>query len=360
MRAAVLREGSNALDIADVDHDAPVGREILVRSVATGLCHSDYHYLDGTLQRSRPVILGHEAAGVVEAVGPDTRDIRVGDHVVTCLVMGCGECARCLAGEAVRCTNPRATRRSSGQAPRLSLDGVPVGQMSNVGAFADRILLDERAATSISTDIPLDLACILGCAVVTGLGAVLNTAKVQQGESVAIIGCGGVGLNVIQGARIAGARHIIAIDANPGKLHRARQLGATEAVDASATDAVQAVRDITADGADHVFEVVGRAALVGQAFDMTSPGRTTYVLGIQSDDAELTLPVTGFRRGKRIVGVFMGDTVPRVDIPRYVELWRDGRLDLSGMVSHTLPLDDINAGFAMMTGGEAARTVIKF
>ncbi len=360
MRAAVLRDGSDQLDIVDVEHDEPMGREILVRSVAAGLCHSDYHYLDGTLKRPRPVILGHEGAGVVEAVGPNARDIAVGDHVVTCLVMGCGECARCSAGEPTRCLHPASTKRAAGQAPRLTLDGVPVGQMANVGSLADHVLLDERAVTAISPEIPMELACILGCAVVTGLGAVLNTAKVQPGESVVVIGCGGVGLNVIQGARIAGASPLIAVDANPGKLQRARQLGATDTIDASSVDAVAAVRELTGVGADHVFEVVGRPALVRQAFEMTAPGRAAYVVGIQSDDAELSLPVTGFRRGKRMVGVFMGDTDPRLDIPRYVELWRSGQLDLSGMVSHTLPLDDVNRGFAMMTSGESARTIIKF
>ena len=163
MRAAVLRDGSDQLDIADVHHDAPIGREILMRSVAAGLCHSDYHYLDGTLTRPRPVILGHEGAGVVEALGPDVRDIRVGDHVVTCLVMGCGECPRCLAGEPTTCIRPETTKRAAGLPPRLTLDGVTVGQMANVGSLADRILLDERAVTTISADIPLDLACILGC-----------------------------------------------------------------------------------------------------------------------------------------------------------------------------------------------------
>lgn len=360
MRAAVLRDGSDQLDVTDVDHDVPIGREILVRSVAAGLCHSDYHYLDGTLQRPRPVILGHEGAGVVEAVGPDVHDIRVGDHVVTCLVMGCGECPRCAAGEPTRCLHPETTKRAAGQPPRLSLDGVSVGQMANVGSLADHILLDERAVTVIGADVPMELACILGCAVVTGLGAALNTANVQPGDSVAVIGCGGVGLNVIQGARIAGARQIIAVDANPSKLVRARQLGASETIDASSTDAVEAVRDITGTGADHVFEVVGRPALVRQAFEMTAPGRSAYIVGIQSDNAELTLPVTGFRRGKKVVGVFMGDTDPRVDIPRYTELWRSGQLDLSAMVSHTLPLEEVNHGFAMMATGESARTVITF
>jgi S-(hydroxymethyl)glutathione dehydrogenase/alcohol dehydrogenase len=360
MRAAVLLDDSDQLDIADVAHDGPIAREVLMRSVASGLCHSDYHYLDGTLNRPRPVILGHEGAGVIEAVGPDVRDIRIGDHVVTCLVMGCGECVRCLAGEPTSCLNPGVTKRSKGEPPRLTLDGVSVGQMANVGSFAEYVLLDERAVTTINDDIPLELACILGCAVVTGLGAALNTADVQRGESVAVIGCGGVGLNVIQGACLAGAKTIIAIDANPGKLERARHLGATDTIDASAVDAVQAVRELTGPGADHVFEVVGRPALVRQAFEMTAPGRSAYLVGIQSDDAELVLPVTGFRRGKKIVGVFMGDTNPRNDIPRYADLWRSGQLDLSGMISHTLPLEEVNRGFAMMTAGESARTVIRF
>jgi len=360
MRASVLVDGSNELIITDVEHDAPLGREVLVRSVAAGLCHSDYHYLDGTLSRGRPVILGHEGAGVVEAVGPDVRDIAVGDHVVTCLVMGCGECVRCIAGEPTRCLHPEVTKRASGQPPRLTLDGVSVGQMANVGSLADLILLDERAVTAVNHDIPLELACILGCAVVTGLGAALNTANVQPGDSAAVIGCGGVGLNIIQGARLARAAQIIAIDANAGKLERALQLGATDAVDASATDAVTAVRELTGPGADHVFEVVGRPALVRQAFDMAAPGRSAYVVGIQADDAELSIPVTGFRRGKKIVGVFMGDTDPRADIPRYADLWRAGQLDLEGMISHTLPLEEVNRGFAMMLSGESARTVISF
>ncbi|MEP7204406.1 MAG: Zn-dependent alcohol dehydrogenase [Ilumatobacteraceae bacterium] len=360
MRASVLLDDSDQLAIVDVEHDEPIRREILMRSVAAGLCHSDYHYLDGTLNRSRPVILGHEGAGVVEAVGPDVRDIRVGDHVVTCLVMGCGECIRCTAGEPTSCLNPGVTKRPKNLPPRLTLDGVSVGQMANVGSLADYVLLDERAVTAINTDVPLELACILGCAVVTGLGAALNTANVQPGDSVAVIGCGGVGLNVIQGAHLAGASQIIAIDANASKLERARQLGATHTVDASAADPIAAVRDITGPGADHVFEVVGQPALVRQAFEMAAPGRSAYLLGIQSDDAELTLPVTGFRRAKKMVGVFMGDTNPRDDIPRYAELWRSGQLDLEGMISHTLPLEEVNRGFAMMMSGESARTVIKF
>lgn len=360
MRASVLLDDSDQLVIADVKHDDPIGREILMRTVAAGLCHSDYHYLDGTLHRPRPVILGHEGAGVVEKIGPDVRDIRVGDHVVTCLVMGCGACARCAAGEPTACLNPAVTKRAKGEQPRLTLDGVAVGQMANVGSLADQILLDERAVTAINKDIPLELACILGCAVVTGLGAALNSADVRPGESVAVIGCGGVGLNIIQGARLAGAATIIAIDANPTKLATAEQLGATHTVDASSTDVIASVLEITGPGADHVFEVVGRESLVRQAFEMAAPGRAAYLVGIQSDDAELTLPVTGFRRGKKMVGVFMGNTNPRHDIPRYADLWRSGQLDLRGMISHTLQLEDVNRGFAMMTSGESARVIITF
>src|SRR4029079_17346879 len=223
----------------------------------------------------------------------------VADHVVTCLVWGCGECVGCIAGEPTRCLHPEVTKRASGQPPRLTLDGGSVGQMANVGSLADLILLDERAVTAVNHDILLELACILGCAVVTGLGAALNTANVQPGDSVAVIGCGGVGLNIIQGARLAKAAQIIAIDANAGKLERARQLGATDAVDASATDAVTAVRELTGPGAAHAFDVVGRPALVRQAFDMAAPGRTAYVVGIQADDAELSIPVTGFPPGAK-------------------------------------------------------------
>lgn len=331
-----------------------------MRTVAAGLCHSDYHYLDGTLKRPRPVVLGHEGAGVVEAVGPDVRTVKVGDHVVTCLVMGCGECPRCIGREPTWCVNPWSTRRASGVPPRLRLGDTPVGQMGNVGSLADTMLLDERALTVVADDIPLDLACILGCAVVTGLGAALNIANVQPGQSVAVIGCGGVGLNVIQGARIAGAAMIIAIDTNPAKLAKARQLGATDTIDASALDAVAATQELSGGGVDHAFEVVGRPALVRQAFDMAAPGRCAYVVGVQADDAEITVPVIGMRRGKKLIGVFMGDTNPATDIPRYVDLWRTGQLDLSGMISHHLPLERVNDGFAMMAAGEAARTVLTF
>ena len=366
MRAAILRDGTSTLVVEDVEHDAPIGREVLVRTAAVGLCHSDYHVIDGVLDRPRPILLGHEGAGVVEGVGPDVRSVTVGDHVVACLVMGCGECARCAAGDPVRCLRPETTRRPSGSSPRLTAGGTPVGQMTNIGALAETMLLDERALTVVPVSIPLRLACLLGCAVVTGLGAVFNVARVQPGETVAVIGCGGVGLNVIQGARIAGAGRIVAIDVNPGKLALARRLGATDVVDGSLADPVAQTLALlstnggTVDGVDHAFEVVGRPSTVRQAFALAAPGRRAYALGVQADDAEVTLPAVGLRRGRSVTGVFMGDTVPARDIPRYVELWERGELDLASLVSHEVPLDDVNAGFAQMADGATARTIVTF
>jgi S-(hydroxymethyl)glutathione dehydrogenase/alcohol dehydrogenase len=228
--------------------------------------------------------------------------------------------------------------------------------MANIGALADFALVDERALTVIDNDIPSSLAAIVGCAVVTGLGAVLNVAEVQRGQTVAVIGCGGVGLNVVQGARIAGASRIIAVDVAPKKLELARSLGATDVIDASAVDPVAAV--VALGGVDHAFEVIGRQATVAQALAVAKNGGAAYVVGVLSDDATLTVPALDFRRGKRLVGVFMGATEPRRDIPRYIQLWRDGQLDLETLVSQVLPLEQVNEGFAAMLRGEVARTVI--
>ena len=360
MRAAVLFEGTDQLEIVDVEHDEPRGREILVKTEAVGLCHSDYHVMDGTLVRSRPMIPGHEAAGVVIAVGPDVTSVSVGDHVVTCLVMGCRDCPACSAGMPTQCSQPTATKRAAGLPPRLTVSGKPVGVMSNIGALAERMVLDERAVVVVPSSLSLTLAPLFGCAVVTGLGAVMNIAHVQPGESVAVVGCGGIGLNVIQGARIAGAGRIIAVDRNPAKFELARQLGATDTIDASAGDPVVALRDLVGAGVHHAFEVVGQEATVQQALDMAAPGANAYLVGIFGDDATVTLPATAFRRGKSMVGVFMGATEPLVDIPRYVDLLTSHELDLASMVSNVITLDQVNEGFTAMLRADGARTVVRF
>jgi len=359
--AAVLDDGSDELLVTDIEVDQPGPREVSVRSLATGLCHSDLHYIDGVLNRPRPVLLGHEAVGIVDAVGPGVESVAVGDHVVTCLVVGCGTCPRCEQGEPFVCANPNATRRARGAPPRHAMhDGRPIGTMANIGSFSARMLVDERALVKVPASMPPTLAAIVGCAVVTGLGSVFNVARVRPTDTVAIIGCGGVGLNVVQGARIAGAAKVIAVDVSSAKLDLARKLGATDTVDASQTDAVEAVRALTGEGVDHAFEVIGRAETARQAFDMASPGRRAYVVGVFPDDAELALPTLSLRRGKSLVGVFMGATRPRVDIPRYIELWERGLLDLESMVSDVIALDQVNEGFHALQRGEVARAVISF
>jgi S-(hydroxymethyl)glutathione dehydrogenase/alcohol dehydrogenase len=230
--------------------------------------------------------------------------------------------------------------------------------MGGVGALVDRIVMDARGVVAIPSTMPLELAAILGCAVVTGLGSIFNVARVKPTERVAVIGCGGVGLNLIQGARIAGASRIIAVDILPSKLALAELLGATDVVDASATDAVTAVTELSGGGVDHAFEAIGLPATAEQAVAMAAPGRTAYVVGLLPIDAEVRVSSSAMRRTKSLVGVVMGATRPHEDIPRYVELWEQGRLDLESMISQVITLDEVNEGFAAMAGGEVARTVV--
>jgi S-(hydroxymethyl)glutathione dehydrogenase / alcohol dehydrogenase len=359
MRAAVLNDGSTELVVEELAIDAPGPTEVVIDVEACGLCHSDYHYIDGTLNRPRPQVLGHEAVGIVVAVGGSVTMHKIGDRVVTCLVTGCGQCERCRRGDRPMCTNPNATKRSPGQTPRLmNAAGKPVGGMGGIGALADQVIMDERGLIAIPSDMPAPLAAILGCAVVTGLGAAFNVAKIQPGDTVAIIGCGGVGLNVLQGARISGAARIIAIDLSTEKLDLARRLGATDMINASDGDPVAAVQSLTGGGVDHAFEVIGRPATLAQAFEMARVGGTAYLVGVMPDDAVAQVSAMGLRRGKSLKGVFMGNGDPHLDIPRAVNLWQRGLLDLESMVSRTLPLDEVNEGFAALARGEVARAVV--
>jgi S-(hydroxymethyl)glutathione dehydrogenase / alcohol dehydrogenase len=358
MRAAMLITGTNELQMVDTTLSPLTSREVLVKTEAVGLCHSDLHCIDGTLARPRPLLLGHEAVGIVEEVGSEVRGVKVGDRVVTCLVMGCGVCRSCQSGEPNVCTDPSSVRRAA-DSPRVAMpDGTGVGLMGNIGGLSEKLITDERGVVPIHSAIPSHLAAILGCAVVTGLGAVFNVANVRPGQTVAVIGCGGVGLNVIQGARIAGAAQIIAIDPSESKRALAEKLGATSSIDPSTQDTSAVVRALTGDGVDHAFEVVGRQATIAQAVDIAAAGRNAYVVGILPDNAEVSIPALALRRGKSVVGVFMGSTRPQLDIPRYVQLWERGLLDLESMVSGTIPLHQASAGFDALSRGEVARTVV--
>jgi S-(hydroxymethyl)glutathione dehydrogenase/alcohol dehydrogenase len=271
MKAAVFREINQPLTIEDVDIGSPMAREVLVRTVASGVCHSDLHFVEGLWPFPPPAVLGHEAAGVVEEVGEQVTYVQPGDHVIACLSVFCGHCDQCLTGHPNRCSNPE-TQRVPGEPSRLSQNGEPINQFLHVSGYAEKMLLHENAIVKIREDMPLDRAALIGCGVMTGVGAALNTAKVEPGSTVAVFGAGGVGLAAIQGARIAGARMIIAVDVVEDKLATARELGATHIVDASSGDPVRSIREMTGGGVDYSFEAIGLKTTAEQAFTCLAAG----------------------------------------------------------------------------------------
>ena len=359
MRAAVLPAIPSALEIAEVQIDKPGPREVLVRTVASGLCHSDLHFMEGKYAHDTPTIPGHEAAGVVEAVGSDVTMFAPGDHVIGCLSIFCGRCRYCLSGRPVLCTR-QGLERTLEQPPRLSRDGERIHQFLRLSAFAEWMLVNENTLVKIPKEMPLDRAALIGCAVTTGLGAVFNTAKVPAGSTVAVIGCGGVGLNCVQGAALAGAGRIIAIDTNTGKLELARDFGATDLVDAAAGDPVEQVRELTGGGVEYAFEAIGLKITAEQSFGMLERGGTATIIGMIPEGEKIELPGSDFLDEKKIQGSNMGSNRFRVDMPRYVDLYLRGRLKLDELVSARIGLEDVNAGFDAMRRGEVARSVIMF
>lgn len=358
MRAAVLRECPGKLEVADLQVDAPRAQEVLIRTAASGLCHSDLHALDGKMTVPVPIVMGHESSGIVEAVGAEVRHIRPGDHVVTCLSAFCGRCDSCMTGQPYLC--PADSRRADGDSPRLSEHGGAVGQFAGLGSFAEVLLVHENSVVKIDPDFPLAPAALLGCAVVTGVGAVLRTAQVQPGSTVAVIGCGGIGLNCLQGAVLAGARQVIAVDVAGAKLELATRFGATHIVDASAGDAVGQVLELTRGGVDYAFEAIGLTATAEQAFAMARRGGVATVVGVLPHGSAITLPGQGLLSGKRLQGSVMGSNRFTVDIPRYAEFYRQGRLKLDELVSARIRLDEVNDGYGALLKGGVARSVVVF
>lgn len=361
MRAAVLNTIPGQLDIEEVQVDAPGPREVLIRVAAAGLCHSDLHFMEGKYPYMTPVVMGHESAGVVEAVGDQVTYVKPGDHVITCLSVYCGDCENCLTGHPSICTGAATTERTPDQAPRLSRNGgEPVHQFLKMSSFAEMMLVHEHGVVKIREDMPLDRAALIGCSVTTGLGAVFNTAKVEPGTTVAVIGAGGIGLNAIQGARIAGASRIIAVDMLDSKLELAKQFGATDGVNAGEGDPVQQVMELTGGGVHHSFEAIGLKVAAEQAFGMLRSGGTATVIGMIPVGQSVELPGVAFLSEKKIQGSNMGSNRFRVDMPRYIEMYMDGRLKLDELVSARIGLDDVNDGFDQLKTGELARNVIVF
>lgn len=360
MKAAVLIQPGSPLEIEELSISNPGPHEVLIRTAACGLCHSDLHFIDGAYPHPLPAVPGHEAAGIVEAVGSEVRTVKVGDAVVTCLSAFCGHCEFCVTGRMSLCLGGE-TRRGPKDAPRLTrTDGSPVNQMLNLSAFAEQMLIHEHACVKIDPEMPLDRAAVIGCAVTTGAGAIFNACKLTPGETVTVVGCGGVGLATINAAKIAGAGRIIAADPIPEKRALALKLGATDVIDATAEGAAAQIIEMTKGGVDHAIEAVGRPASANLAVSVLRRGGTATILGMMPLAEKVGLSAMDLLSGKKLQGAIMGGNRFPVDIPRLVDFYLRGLLDLDSIIAETIPLSGINEGFEKMKKGDSARSVIVF
>ncbi len=360
MKAAVFHGPKLPLSIEDVELDKPQDREVLIKTVASGVCHSDLHFVDGFYPYPAPAVLGHEAAGIIEEVGRQVTYVKPGDHVICCLSVFCGYCAKCMSGHPNLCSNKQATQRDPKDKPRISQKGKLVNQFLDISSYCEKMLLHENAVVKIREDLPLDRAALIGCGVTTGVGAVLNTAKIEPGSTVAVFGAGGVGLAAIQGARVAGARKIIAVDKFEGKLAMAKRLGATDTVDASSSDPVDEIRKLTGGGVDYSFEAIGLKSAAEQAFNALKPGGTATVIGMIPVGQKVEIDGYMFLTERKLQGSSMGSNRFRIDMPNYIDFYMQGRLNLDDMISRRGKLEDVNDAFRAMKAGEVARTVLMF
>lgn len=352
------------LEIVEVDLEEPGAGEVLIRMAAAGLCHSDLSVINGDRPRDMPVALGHEASGVVEAVGPGVSRFEPGDHVVLVFVPSCGHCVPCASGRPALC-EPGAAAAARGTLisgnRRIRYKGEPINHHIGVSAFSTHAVVSENSCVKIEKDIPLERAALLGCAVLTGVGAVLNSGDLKMGQSCAVIGLGGVGLAGLLGAVAAGAGTIIAVDPAPHKRALALELGATHAIDPTAENAVSDVKALTGGGVDLAVELAGAAPALKFAYDITRRGGTTVTGGLPNPKAEMTIPAVSLTVGEQTLkGSYVGSCVPVRDIPRFAAMMQASRLPIEKLVTHTITLDEINEGFERLATGEAIRQVIRF
>lgn len=359
LRAAVLRSVDAPLTIEEIEVDDPGPGEVRLTTAAAGVCHSDYHFMNGHYSCELPVVPGHESAGVVEAVGPGVDYVEPGDHVITCMSVACGGCKYCITGRPVLCAQPNASRHGSLPA-RLRGGDQRLGQLYDLGSYAESMLVSDRAVVKIRNDMPLDRAALIGCAVMTGFGSVVNTADVPLGASTAVLGCGGVGLSAILGAVAAGASQIIAIDVQDDKLDVARRFGATHVVNANEVDPVEAVRDLTGGGVEYSFEALGRKRTSEQCFEMLAPGGFATIVGMVPEDQNLEINASELLYEKTLQGSNMGSNRFRVDMPDLVDRYMAGALPLDDMITARVGLDEINDAFTNMLSGTVSRSVIVF
>ena len=358
MKALVVNALGSGFELEDIDIATPIGREVLIDVQASGLCHTDLLFATHDIVPI-PAVLGHEVSGIVAGVGPDVTQFRVGDHVVGSLAQTCGSCARCQSGRTFQCEHPESTLRRRNDQPRLSRKGIGLFQGLGLGGFAERALIHENQLALLRKEMPFAQAALLGCGVVTGAGAVLNTATVSAGDTVVIFGAGGVGLNAISGALIAGASRIMVIDIRPKRLDVAKQFGATDVIDSSQTNPVEAVRHLLPRGADHVFDFVGLKQVAEQGLAMLSVGGGLYLVGVAKPEVSIELNIFDAIGGqKRVQGVNLGSTNFKRDIPMYAELYLQGRINLDDLVSKRIALRDVNDGYAALKDGSLNRVVI--
>ena len=356
MKAAVLSEAKKPMTIDEVELDSPVAGEAKVRVVAAGVCHSDLHFIDGVYPTRFPTILGHEVAGVVEEVGPGVTNVVPGDRVILGFVQPCGTCRFCAEGRPAICQTPIRTRSSSN--PARTRNGEPVNAMTNVGGFAEYSITPAAGLVKVPDDVSLDIAALVGCSVTTGYGAVVNTAQVKPGSTVAVIGAGGVGLNIIQSARLAGAERVIAVDMAEHKLATARDFGATDIVNAKDEDPVAKVKELTGGGADYTFEAIGLKVTSEQAYEMAGRGGTAVIVGMVPPTEQISIASNIWVQEKTLKGSFYGSARFHLDMPRILNLYRQGKLDLDGLVSRRYPLAEINEAFDALRNGEVSRSVL--
>ena len=373
IRAAVLNAmgtptpyaKTRPLTIEEIDLRAPGPGEILVRMGAAGLCHSDLSVINGDRPRPTPMALGHEAAGVVEELGPGVGDLKKGDHVVLVFIPSCGHCAPCAEGRPALCEPGAAANTAgklmSGESRLFRNDGSMVHHHMGCSAFADHAVVSRHSVVKVDPELPLEEAALFGCAVLTGVGAVVNTGQVRAGSSVAVVGLGGVGLASLLGAIASGARHVVAIDVSDDKLKLAKELGATHAFNATSPDIVEQVKAATKGGVDYAVEMAGSTRAFETAYRITRRGGTTITAGLPPPTASWAMPSTNLVAEERTIkGSYIGTCVPSRDLPRFIDLYLQGRLPVNRLLTHRLKLDEINEGFDRLSEGKAVRQVITF
>jgi S-(hydroxymethyl)glutathione dehydrogenase/alcohol dehydrogenase len=358
MKAAVLHQPNEPMTIEDVGLAKPGPREVLIRTAVAGICHSDLHFAEGAYKHPMPCVLGHESAGVVEAVGEDVTYVKPGDHVVTCLSVFCGYCEQCLTGHPSLCQTAEV-KLPPGLSQRLSWKGAVMHQFLNLSSFAEQMLVHEHALVKVRPDMPLDRAALIGCGVLTGVGAVFHTAKVEPGTTAAVIGCGGVGLACINGLAIAGAGRIIAVDRIPAKLELAKKLGATDTIVAD-DDLIKTVRAMTGGGVHYSFECLGAKITAEQSFRILGPGGVATIIGMIPVGTKIELQGAEFLAERKIQGSQMGSNRFRIDMPRLIEFYMQGKLQLDHLISGRIKLAQINDGFAALRAGGVVRNLITF